>query len=316
MSVISETVKSSGVGLRVVNGTNPLNSEYVSDEPIHVNSCGYNFFDPSINRVQIARSKGRLDYQLLYIQEGSGEFLLNGKMEVLKKGSLCFFRPHVPQIYSYSNDETTIAYWVHFSGSWAPQILDSLSTAEQAVYQIENGLFFSEAILKISRELQVHDYNYDLVCASLLLELITKISRSVNLTPAPNTQIGNAFAPALNIMNNQYQRDLSIDEYADLCGMSTYYFVRKFKEFTGYSPHFYVIKVRMERAKEFLLTTNMNISEISYAVGYDNPLYFSRMFKKYTGSSPVNFRKQINAPLLYVEEGKFMLKDTEEESEE
>jgi len=70
----------------------------------------------------------------------------------------------------------------------------------------------------------------------------------------------------------------------------------------GYSPHAYLIKVRLERAKELLITTSFNVSEISFAVGYENPLYFSRMFKKYTGVSPANYKKQMSAPVIFVEE--------------
>ncbi|MBQ6680044.1 MAG: helix-turn-helix transcriptional regulator [Lachnospiraceae bacterium] len=302
MPSLSETVKNSGVGLRAVNGSSPLNTDIVSEDPIHINCSGYNYFDPNVNRIRIERTKGRQDYQLLYIQEGSGEFWFNNRKQILKKGTLCLFRPHVPQVYSYLNDETTISYFVHFSGSWIPKLLAPFGPQDQICFYIENALFFGETILKISRALQLHEYNYDLECAALLLDLITKLSRSVSLAPASGPQTTNAFAPALNVMNNQYRKTLSIEEYAELCGMSTYYFVRKFKEHTGFSPHFYLIKVRMERAKEFLLTTNMNVSEISYSVGYDNPLYFSRMFKKYTGVSPVNFRKQVTTPQLFMED--------------
>lgn len=46
----------------------------------------------------------------------------------------------------------------------------------------------------------------------------------------------------------------------------------------------------MERAKHLLLSSNLSISEISFSIGYENPLYFSRLFRKYTGSSPTEFR--------------------------
>ena len=305
MAAIIETVKNSGLGLRIVNGSNPMESEFVSDAPVHINSCGYNLFNPNINRVQISRPRGRLDYQMIYIQEGSGEFLLNNRNQILSKGTLVLFRPHTPQVYSFFNDETTLAYFVHFTGTEIPSLLETLGPPEQSTYTVENAMFFSEAILKISRELQVHDQNYELMCASILVELFVRLSRSIHMnSDAESNENTNAFAPALNIMNNQYQKDLSIDDYAELCGMSSYYFVRKFKEHTGFSPHNYLIQVRMERAKEYLVSTTMNISEISYSVGYDNPLYFSRMFRKYTGFSPTTYRKQTSTPIAALEEQK------------
>ena len=311
MGAIIETIKNSGLGLRIVNASNPMDSEFVSDAPIHVNSCGYNLFNPNINRVQISRPRGRLDYQMIYIQEGSGEFLLNNRNQVLEKGTLVIFRPFTPQIYSFFNNETTLAYFVHFTGTEVPELLNTLGSPDQCTFSIENAMFFSEAILKISRELQVHDKNYEMMCSSILIELFVRLSRSIHLdSDSRNADNSNAFAPALNIMNNQFQKDLSIDDYAELCGMSSYYFVRKFKEHTGFSPHNYLIQVRMERAKEYLVSTTMNISEISYSVGYDNPLYFSRMFRKYTGFSPTTYRKQTSTPIAALEEQK--LPKTEE----
>ena len=306
MPAIIETIKNSGLGLRIVNGSNPMDSEFVSDAPVHINSCGYNLFNPNINRVQISRPRGRLDYQMIYIQEGGGEFLLNNRTQVLEKGTLVIFRPHTPQVYSFFNDETTLAYFVHFSGTEIPNLLETLGPPDQLTFKIDNALFFSEAVLKISRELQVHDKSYELMCSSILTELFVRLSRAIHLDAESDNNSPNAFAPALNIMNNQFQKDLSISDYAELCGMSSYYFVRKFKEHTGFSPHNYLIQVRMERAKEYLVSTTMNISEISYAVGYDNPLYFSRMFRKYTGFSPTTYRKQTSTPIAALEEQKML----------
>jgi len=300
MPVISESLKTNGIGLRIVNGANQLNSDGISDETIHINCCGYNLFDPSVRRIEISRPSGRLDYQLIYIQEGSGDFVINGKKQVLYKESLIVYRPHVPQMYSFHNTERTVAYFIHFSGTAAESLVDSIGTSNGMVYKMEKGLFFSEYIFKIIRELQVHEYHYELMCASYLFDMVCQIGRAIHSDVPQVTEKSNNFASALYVMNNQFHKDLSIDEYAKMCGMSTYYFVRKFKEHTGYSPHYYVIRIRMERAKEFLVTTDMNVSEISFAVGYDNPLYFSRMFKKYTGTSPLHYKKQMSTSVVYL----------------
>ncbi|GEM_PF-3810512 len=230
MPIVSQTEKNIGIGLRIVNGTNPFNSDYVSSDPIHINSCGYNLFDPSIKRVEISRPAGRLDYQLIYIQEGKGDFIIQGKKQVLSAGSLILYTPGTPQVYSFHNSERTISYFIHFTGEWIPELLKTISSDNHMVFSLENGLFFSDCILKIYRELQLHAYNYDLMCASTFVELITTISRSIKTYSVQLEQTDNAFAPALHIMNNQFHKDLSIEEYADLCGMSPYYFVHKFKE--------------------------------------------------------------------------------------
>lgn len=70
-------------------------------------------------------------------------------------------------------------------------------------------------------------------------------------------------------------------------------FIQNFKQYTQTTPAQYIQSLRITNAKLLLETTNYNVSEISNLVGYENPLYFSRFFKKQCGMSPVQFRKQL-----------------------
>ena len=73
---------------------------------------------------------------------------------------------------------------------------------------------------------------------------------------------------------------------ADYCKLSQSSFSHMFKDRMGMSPMHYLNYQRIEKAKDFLLSNSMTISNISRLVGFDDPLYFSRVFKKYTGASP------------------------------
>ena len=74
--------------------------------------------------------------------------------------------------------------------------------------------------------------------------------------------------------------------------MSTCYFIRCFKQIVKTTPLHYLLSLRMSNAKSLLSNTNYNISEVAESVGYDNSLYFSRLFHKHTGFSPTEYRKQ------------------------
>jgi len=80
--------------------------------------------------------------------------------------------------------------------------------------------------------------------------------------------------------------------YADLCDLPLARFQQIFTKIIKSSPSVYLTSVRLEKACYFLLESNMSIAEIAGAVGYNNPLYFSRIFKKYYGVSPSNYKKQ------------------------
>ena len=92
--------------------------------------------------------------------------------------------------------------------------------------------------------------------------------------------------------NENYNRDIHIEEYAASRGMSVSWFIRNFKKYTGTTPMQFVKSIRITNAQMLLETTNYAVNEISRIVGYDNPLYFSRLFRKQKGCSPSQFRKK------------------------
>ena len=76
--------------------------------------------------------------------------------------------------------------------------------------------------------------------------------------------------------------------------MSVSWFQRSFKQIVNYSPMQYILTIRMNNAASLLESTDYSMAEISAIVGYDNPLYFSRLFKKQKGVSPSEYRKLVS----------------------
>lgn len=97
--------------------------------------------------------------------------------------------------------------------------------------------------------------------------------------------------PVVEFINNNYSKNHSLQDYANICNLDKYYFIKLFREYTGVSPHLFRTRIRVEKAKELLTNTDMNNREIAEGVGYSSSYYFSRIFKTYTGVSPVQFRK-------------------------
>ena len=94
----------------------------------------------------------------------------------------------------------------------------------------------------------------------------------------------------LSIEEN-YNKEISVKQYASEHLMTVNRFISEFKNIMKTTPMQYVVSLRIAAAKEYFDSTNKNVTEVSSAVGYDNPLYFSRLFKKYTGYSPSAYRK-------------------------
>lgn len=91
---------------------------------------------------------------------------------------------------------------------------------------------------------------------------------------------------ALSFIEQNYQRDVSVEDIAAFCGLNRSYFGKLFRDTTGESPQAFLLHYRMAQAAQFLKETTQPVSTISAMVGYANPLHFSRAFKSVYGISP------------------------------
>ncbi len=114
-----------------------------------------------------------------------------------------------------------------------------------------------------------------------------KINRSKNLNNKVKTKL---FENVKNFIKENIETELELERVANNFGLSVYYFSRTFKEVTGINFSEYVNKCRIDIAKELLSNGELSIKEVCYKVGYNDPNYFSKVFKKYEGISPVNFK--------------------------
>jgi two-component system response regulator YesN len=97
---------------------------------------------------------------------------------------------------------------------------------------------------------------------------------------------------ALNYIEENYSKDLSLKKVSDEVGLSLYYFSHLFKEEIGESFVTYLNKLRIRKSKLLLINSNFNIAEIAYKVGYNDQNYFTRVFKDYEDLTPSEFRIQ------------------------
>ncbi|WP_020153638.1 response regulator [Caldibacillus debilis] len=94
-------------------------------------------------------------------------------------------------------------------------------------------------------------------------------------------------------IQEHYQEPVALEDVANVVGLSPPYFTKLFKEKTGQTFIDYLTEIRLKKAKELLLENRLSLKEISYQVGYKDPNYFSRVFKKYFHQSPRKFQNRI-----------------------
>lgn len=97
---------------------------------------------------------------------------------------------------------------------------------------------------------------------------------------------------AITFIEQNFQNDISVEDIADTCGLNRSYFGKIFKDAVGKTTQEFLMNYRMTKACELLKLTQLSVGDIGKAVGYDNPLHFSRAFKTVYGISPREWRNQ------------------------
>src|SRR5262249_46296664 len=85
---------------------------------------------------------------------------------------------------------------------------------------------------------------------------------------------------------------IGLDDLAGVVGLSRFHFCKAFRLATGYTPHQWLVNLRMERARPLLADHKLSVTEIALAVGYQTPSSFAASFRKATGSTPTTYRRQ------------------------
>lgn len=261
---------------------------------LFVGSCGtYHLLTRP--KLPTHRPRGRLDYQILYVASGKAHFYFNGVEEIVSAGNMVLYRPKEEQRYYYYGTDHTEVYWVHFTGNNVKNILRKYGISDNMhVIHTGTSLEFKRIFSEMIQELKLCKEDYEELLVNHLQHLLILIHRIINAKPrGKNHMLMEEMDAAVRHFHQNYNQAISIEEYAISQHMSVSWFIRNFKEYTNATPAQYILSLRISNAQTLLETTNYNVTEIAEIVGYDNPLYFSRIFRKQSGMSPSEFRKQL-----------------------
>ncbi len=125
----------------------------------------------------------------------------------------------------------------------------------------------------------------------LALHLVRRYSSCQSIhEPRSGGLSGRRLRLVLECMGSNYGRDLSLSDLAGVAGMSTFHFAREFKRATNSTPHQYLMKLRVDRAKELLSKSEMPLVEVGHEAGFSHQSHFTRLFRRLTGTTPQSYR--------------------------
>lgn len=254
-----------------------------SDAPLIVN-CAGNF--NSSFPFSTVNANGRLDYYLMHVTQGSLTFNFPDGKQILGAGSTIIFPPRTPYAYSYCSDDELEYHWVHFTGSFADEILKELGFSPLPhVMTTVTDRTISANFRSLFDIFSQEEPFIELSLAAALNQLLVSIART-----SLSSKEKNPIARSLSYINASYTEEIHIPDLAAMENLSNSRYHVIFRKIVGSSPSKYIISLRMRHACELLVSTDMPIKQISLLVGYPDPHFFSKIFKANLHVSPLEYR--------------------------
>lgn len=240
---------------------------------------------------------GQRDFYILhFVSDGKGIFTCNGKTYQLSRGDAFLIRPHTQVFYEADEQNPWSYMWVGFNGIKAASYLDSAGfQGDRVTTKCDN----TPLIFTYIQQMILHRHltlTNELRREAALLQIIAVLMDEYKESCPKDDRYDYPYQiyveQALDYIHRNLTRDIKINDLASYIGIDRSYLTGIFKNTVGLSPKEYLLRCRMERAMHLLQTTDQKIAEIATDVGYQNPLTFSKMFHKHTGTSPTEYRKQ------------------------
>jgi len=254
-------------------------------------------------RGQYIERKGIPEAIMIYCQAGRGQLKVAGQYFQVVRGDLLVIPADAPHAYGSDPIQPWLIQWLHFRGCSVSYLLleCGLSAGHPIIHlrderndqQAAMATRQAETLLTQCRQAIGEEFSmaHQLLAAACLQQLFAGLilyRRHVN----ESSMTGSAdIESMMAYMQDHYAERLTVDQLAARCSLSKFHFIRLFKARTDLTPLAWLNRLRMRRACECLETTNEGIAEISRALGYGNPYYFSAAFKEIIGISPRDYRK-------------------------
>jgi AraC-like DNA-binding protein len=239
--------------------------------------------------------KGRIlqEYQINYITEGSGTFETSeGKFQVVP-GSILILRPGVWHRYKPDPSTGWNEHYIGFNGEFCRNLFNEgfFQQNKPVVY-----VGFQESLLQIFLEIiqlvKDEKTGHQQVCAANSILALSKILSVVRNQEFAGKNIERTIRKACMYFRENLNTNVNIEQLAEELNVGYSYFRQMFRKYTGISPTQYHLSLRIQKAKDLLVSTDQSFKEIAIDLGFESYFYFSRIFKDKTGKSPMEFRKE------------------------
>ncbi len=235
------------------------------------------------------------NYLLVYCSKGSGIAMFSGEQVPVSGEQYIIIKKWEKfKFYSVINNNTRL-FLAHFNGSNTTLLENEFAVVRNLIPSVNNRvanreMLFDEIFNNLSKGYHNEKLEYVNFCFGHLLATFLFANRtSDDLEEEANPVIRRS----IDYMNKNLGKKLSLAQISEEAGFSPTYFTTIFRKETNYSPLTYFSHLKIVKACEFLDFTRQKVKEISFSLGYSDPYYFTKDFKKRMGISPRQYRNRI-----------------------
>ncbi len=242
--------------------------------------------------------------ELYYLVEGERVYFVDGQVVTVHKGELIMIAGH--EIHATASSE--VAEFERILINYEPSLLPPALRQLNLLHGNRSFRVFplslrdrgevERLLIRMVEECRQEKAYYETVCLSLFAELIITLARSEHsaLSASPSRySLHHKVSEIATYLREHYREPVTLEDTAKRFYMSNSYLSRIFHRLTGFHFREYVIYIRVSEAKRMLAGSRQKIQEIALAVGFEHLSHFNKTFKKATGLTPMQYRKQAKA---------------------
>lgn len=237
------------------------------------------------------RKGGSEQYILLYCVGGKGWIKLDSESEFILSPNTYYILPkNIAHSYGSSLDDPWSIYWVHFSGSAAEvlyeRFVSNVDILPTIPYDPVNVSAFDQVFNLSESDLGAQEIEI------LHIRLLQFISAFIYTGSRTCDEEEDDIQRSIAFMKSNLDKNMLIKELASRVNYSVSRYSELFRKRTGYAPIQYFLQLKIQKSCQYLYFTKMTVKEICKEIGFDDPYYFSRMFRKQMNISPTQYRIQ------------------------
>ncbi|MDR0452095.1 MAG: helix-turn-helix domain-containing protein [Treponema sp.] len=245
---------------------------------------------PAVFR-SVAEGRVLPEFQMVYITEGRGVFKSEGKTWAVEPGSMMLVLPGIKHLYKPDFETGWHEYWVGFNGGYFTRLLERGILSREKVF-FNTGLHDNILAIfnQIFDEIRAQRPLYQFKACAGILSLVSEILAHDRRRDQPGYYQKIA-DKAKYFMEKNIFGAINITAISDQIGVSASRLNEIFKTHTGMTPYQYYIHIKINKASIILEEEDIPIQTVALQLGFDDPYYFSRLFKNKTGVAPSKWRK-------------------------